>query len=299
MTEQRNPHALHEAAAGWRDMGKHLDGLVRDLDRHVGEAAAANWHGPAGEAFAAEWHQLKRSVDETLPAFELAAADLENAASQDKGAHAGADSGAHDAAPATARDDGAQSSGTQTAYGFMALGQLATSLGGAFRGRGGKGRQGQRPPLTAQWETTGAPQGPDPFGPPQAADVKRARGGAGVAKGVRTGGTAAAGAAAEAPAGKPGSAAPSGAAAPPPGGPGTAPERRAKEAQEAAKEAKGTEEATKDATDGRPGKSPTATASGSQKAAPKSPPDAQGRPGAEEGDAKDPSPDVRRHGAFG
>ncbi|MEU7160137.1 WXG100 family type VII secretion target [Streptomyces chrestomyceticus] len=203
MTEQRNPHALHEAAAGWRDMGKHLDGLVRDLDRQVGKAAAANWHGPAGEAFAAEWHRLKRSVDETLPAFELAAADLENAASQDKGAHAGAGSGAHDDAPDASQSDGspssgAESSGTQTAYGFMALGQLATSLGGAFRGKGGKGGgRGQRPPLTARWETSAAPQGPDPFGPPQ-----NARGGAGVAKGVRTGEAAAAGDAPEAPAAK-------------------------------------------------------------------------------------------------
>ncbi|MEF3118264.1 WXG100 family type VII secretion target [Streptomyces chrestomyceticus] len=207
MTEQRNPHALHEAAAGWRDMGKHLDGLVRDLDRQVGKAAAANWHGPAGEAFAAEWHRLKRSVDETLPAFELAAADLENAASQDKGAHAGAGSGAHDDAPDASQSDGspssgAESSGTQTAYGFMALGQLATSLGGAFRGKGGKGGgRGQRPPLTARWETSAAPQGPDPFGPPQTGP-QNARGGAGVAKGVRTGEAAAAGDAPEAPAAK-------------------------------------------------------------------------------------------------
>ncbi|MDC7336608.1 WXG100 family type VII secretion target [Streptomyces lydicus] len=80
MSERRNPEALHEAAAGWREMGKHLDGMVRDLDRHVGTAAAANWQGPAGEAFAADWHRLKRSVDDSLPAFELAAADLETAA---------------------------------------------------------------------------------------------------------------------------------------------------------------------------------------------------------------------------
>ncbi|MEU2793542.1 WXG100 family type VII secretion target [Streptomyces sp. NPDC007100] len=203
MTEQRNPRALHEAAAGWRDMGKHLDGLVRDLDRQVGKAAAANWQGPAGEAFAADWHRLKRSVDETLPVFELAAADLENAAaSQDKGAHGGggegAESAAHDSGAAGSRDDGSQSSGSQTAYGFMALGQLATSLGGAFRGKGGKGGQGQRPPLTAQWAASGAPQGPDPFGPPQAGDPKSARGGAGVAKGRRTGAPAAEAVAAEA-----------------------------------------------------------------------------------------------------
>ncbi|WP_079193908.1 WXG100 family type VII secretion target [Streptomyces sp. CB02923] len=288
MTERHNPQALHEAAAGWRDMGKHLDGLVRDLDRHVGLAAAANWHGPAGEAFAGEWHRLKQSVDETLPVFELAAADLENAASQDKGAHAGADSGAHDAAPAASQNDGSQSSGMQTAYGFMALGQLATSLGGVFRGKGGKGGQGQRPPLTATWETSGAPQGPDPFGPPRAGDPKGVRGGAGVAKGVRTGESEAEGGGASE--GTPKAAA---------GKAGSAPSSDADAASPASEK----------------------TASGSEKAAAEHPSDARGQSGtgnrndkgAKDQDGKDtkdqdgkgeggpgePSPDVRRHGAFG
>ncbi|WP_030023046.1 WXG100 family type VII secretion target [Streptomyces monomycini] len=272
MTEQRNPHALHEAAAGWRDMGKHLDGLVRDLDRQVGKAAAANWHGPAGEAFAAEWHRLKRSVDETLPAFELAAADLENAASQDKGAHAGAGSGAHDTAPDASQNDGAQSSdsqssGTQTAYGFMALGQLATSLGGAFRGKGG-GR-GQRPPLTARWETSGAPQGPDPFGPPQAGP-KGAGGGAGVAKGARTG--EAAGDASEATPRTPDAKKPTGAQARP--GTESKSNKSDKSNEDKAAETAGTPEGTQ-AKKGRHPKD------------------------AEAGDPKPPPPDVRRHGAFG
>ncbi|TJZ41318.1 WXG100 family type VII secretion target [Streptomyces piniterrae] len=180
MTERRNPEALHEAAAGWRDMGRHLDGLVRDLDGHVGRAAAANWHGPAGEAFAADWHRLKRSVDESLPAFELAAADLENAASQ-TGDKNGED---HSAKPADNSSGGSQSSGTNVAYGFMALGQLANGLGGAFR-KGGGGGQRQGPVVTHQWETSTAVQGTDPFGPVPDGAAKT-RGGEGIAKGVRT-----------------------------------------------------------------------------------------------------------------
>ncbi|MEV0374043.1 WXG100 family type VII secretion target [Streptomyces sp. NPDC050636] len=184
MTERRNPEALHEAAAGWRDMGKHLDGLVRDLDRHVGRAASANWHGPAGEAFAADWHRLKRSVDDSLPAFELAAADLETAAASAQ--HAENNNGTSDSAAAPPADNSAsQSSGRDAAYGFMALGQLASGLGGAFGNRGGKGGQGQRPPVTQEWATSGAAHGPDPFGPPGAGDATT-RGGEGIAKGVRT-----------------------------------------------------------------------------------------------------------------
>ncbi|GAA2340296.1 WXG100 family type VII secretion target [Streptomyces caniferus] len=184
MSERGNPQALHEAAAGWREMGKHLDGLVRDLDRHVGTAAAANWHGPAGEAFAGEWHRLKRSVDESLPVFDLAAADLENAAAQP--AEDNGDKG-HDAPPAGRSGDGAQSSsGPEIAYGFMALGQLATGLGGAFGKRGGGGGgQGQRPPVRHEWATSEAAHGPDPFGPAQDGEA-RTRGGEGLAKGVRS-----------------------------------------------------------------------------------------------------------------
>lgn len=183
MSERRNPEALHEAAAGWREMGKHLDGMVRDLDRHVGTAAAANWHGPAGEAFAAEWHSLKRSVDDSLPAFELAAADLETAAAQpdDK------DGEEHGAPPVNNSASRSQSSsGPEVAYGFMALGQLANGLGGAFGKRGGGG--GQRsavPPVLHQWETSTAAHGPDPFGPARDGEAKT-RGGEGIAKGVRT-----------------------------------------------------------------------------------------------------------------
>lgn len=187
MTERRNPESLHEAAAGWRDMGKHLDGLVRGLDRHVGDATSANWHGPAGEAFAADWHRLKRSVEDSLPAFELAAAELETAAAAPAaGSGDGAD---HGAPPVDDSAQGTRSSGTDAAYGFMALGQLASSLGGAFGRRGGGGGQGQRPPVRQEWADSTAPQGPDPFGPPGADAAKGAgpRGGEGIAKGVRTG----------------------------------------------------------------------------------------------------------------
>ncbi|MFG2227159.1 WXG100 family type VII secretion target [Streptomyces sp. NPDC048644] len=189
MTQRRNPEALHEAAAGWRDMGSHLDGLVRELDRHVGSAAAADWHGPAGEAFAADWHRLKRSVDESLPVFTLAAADLETAAAAPS-TGTPQDGAPHDeaqAAPPVDNSGGAQSSGRDMAYGFMALGQLANSLGGAFGKRGGGGGgQGQRPPTKGEWATSTAPTGPDPFGP-GAATERRPSGGTGIAKGVRTG----------------------------------------------------------------------------------------------------------------
>ncbi|MFE1176052.1 WXG100 family type VII secretion target [Streptomyces sp. NPDC058773] len=183
MSERGNPGALREAAAGWREMGKHLDGLVRDLDRQVGTAAAANWHGPAGEAFAGEWHRLKRSVDDSLPAFELAAADLENAAAappEDKGGEE------HHAAPPVQNSaNSSSSSGTEVAYGFMALGQLANGLGGAFGKRGGGGGQSRGPAVRHQWDTSTAAQGPDPFGPAKAGEA-RTHGGEGIAKGVRT-----------------------------------------------------------------------------------------------------------------
>ncbi|MGW2027965.1 WXG100 family type VII secretion target [Streptomyces decoyicus] len=184
MSERGNPEALHEAAAGWREMGKHLDGLVRDLDRHVGTATAANWHGPAGEAFAGEWHRLKRSVDESLPVFELAAADLENAAAapaEDKG---GEDR--HGAPPVNHSAPAQSSSGPEIAYGFMALGQLANGLGGAFGKRGGGGSgQSRGPAVRHQWDTSTAAAGPDPFGPAQDGEA-RTRGGEGIAKGVRS-----------------------------------------------------------------------------------------------------------------
>ncbi|WP_407549579.1 WXG100 family type VII secretion target [Streptomyces sp. Pv4-95] len=183
MTERRNPEALHEAAAGWREMGKHLDRLVRDLDRHVGSAAAAHWNGPAGEAFAADWHKLKRSVDDTLPSFELAAADLETAA-----AAPSSDSNSEEghAAPKAESSSGGDSgsSGTNAAYGFMALGQLANGLGGALRKGGGGGGQSQRPSVRHEWETSTAPQGPNPFGPPE--EGTAVRGGQNIAKGRRT-----------------------------------------------------------------------------------------------------------------
>ncbi|KIZ13806.1 WXG100 family type VII secretion target [Streptomyces natalensis] len=184
---RRNPEALHEAAAGWREMGKHLDGMVRDLDRHVGAAAAANWHGPAGEGFAAEWHGLRRSVDDSLPAFELAAADLDNAASQQDGHPDEHKDDQDHAAPQNAGGAQSSSGNGSTTYGFMAFGQLANGLGSAFSKRGGKGGGGQRqgPVVTHQWETSAAAHGSDPFGGAKDGEAKT-RGGEGLAKGVRS-----------------------------------------------------------------------------------------------------------------
>ncbi|MET9295854.1 WXG100 family type VII secretion target [Streptomyces sp. NPDC003077] len=181
MTARRDPEALSGAAAAWHDMGEHMRELVRDLDRRVG-TAAGDWHGPSGEAFTADWHRLKDAVEASLPVFTQTAAELESAA--DRSADQNGD-GDEPARAADSSSGDAQGAGQQTAYGLMALGQMASSLGGVFGGRRGAGRgQGQRPPLRAQWPGSDAPQGPDPFGPPEAATR---RGGAGVAKGVRTG----------------------------------------------------------------------------------------------------------------
>ncbi|MYT29021.1 WXG100 family type VII secretion target [Streptomyces sp. MspMP-M5] len=267
---RRNPHALHEAAAGWRDMGRHLDGLVRDLDRHVGNAASADWHGPAGEAFAAEWHQLKRSVDETLPVFELAAADLENAADTH---HTAGAAGDHDSGSGDSSQNGSQnasqSSGPQMTYGFMALGQLANGLGGAFgkRGRGGGGGQSQVPQLRHQWESSTAAHGPDPFGTPRDGAAVTP-GGAGIAKGVRTNPAEAQRAADE------------------------------QEAGEAARRKAAEQRATPDkAPDKAPDKTP---AKGSGQASGKGPGEGSDKGAAEAAAATaQPGPDVSQHGAFG
>ncbi|MFF8783329.1 WXG100 family type VII secretion target [Streptomyces sp. NPDC015125] len=259
MSERGNPEALHEAAAGWREMGKHLDGLVRDLDRHVGTAAAANWHGPAGEAFAGEWHRLKRSVDASLPVFELAAADLETAAAQPADDQGEKD---HGAPPVHHSADGAQSSsGPEIAYGFMALGQLAGGLGGAFGKRGGGGGQGSRPALRHEWATSTAAQGPDPFGPAPDGEASTrdgkatTRGGEGIAKGVRS---------------RP---------------PGTEPEPGHERDVKTGPQKK--ETAVPAAPDAAP-------------AAPSDAPEPQAAPVAPDGEAPGrPGPDITRHGAFG
>ncbi|MFB6573252.1 MULTISPECIES: WXG100 family type VII secretion target [Streptomyces] len=269
MTEpRRNPHALHEAAAGWRDMGKHLDGLVRDLDRHVGTAAAADWHGPAGEAFAGEWHQLKRSVDDSLPAFELAAADLDEAAAAHSTGSAGGD---HAAAPAGGAQNATQSSGRDMAYGFMALGQLANGLGGAFgkQGRGGGG-QSQAPQLRHQWDSSTAAHGPDPFDTPRDG-AAATRGGEGVAKGVRT---------------------------------NPAEAQRAADEQEA-KDAARQKAAEQKAAAGKDAEKPadkaadTSAEKVAEKAAAGTTPAAGSDAGPAEGASAPPGPDVTQHGAFG
>ncbi|GAA3166249.1 MULTISPECIES: WXG100 family type VII secretion target [Streptomyces] len=261
MTGRGNPEALHEAAAGWREMGGHLDGMLRELDTHVARAAAADWHGPAGEAFAADWHRLKRSVDDALPVFELAAADLDSAASRPAAPeHDGeAKDAPAPAAPAAGSPDGSR----DLMYGVMALGQLGNALGGFARGRKGGGGQGNRPPLKGEWAVSDAPAGPDPFGPGGSR-----RGGAGVAKGARTPDTAAsgtAGATNAAPAGK---------------GPGGADPKDPKDAKD-----------PKGAADAKTAKGAAATGP-----APAATPGAGPADAAPSGGVR---PDVGRHGAFG
>ncbi|MFD7918524.1 WXG100 family type VII secretion target [Streptomyces sp. NPDC059740] len=188
MTGENDPEAMQDAAAGWRDMGAHLDEMVRDLDRHVARVRAHHWQGPAAEAFGADWDRLKTSVDDSLPAFEETAVHLESAAA----APAPPATPSGDGPDAAAHDTGSGSggSGTQTAYGIMALGQIAGALGGMFGrgGRGGKGGQSRGgPQLHARWEVPAAPAGPDPFGTPdgRAPADRGGRAGENVARGRR------------------------------------------------------------------------------------------------------------------
>ncbi|MCK1798906.1 WXG100 family type VII secretion target [Streptomyces sp. XM4193] len=72
--------ALREAARGWRELGARVDETVQALDRQVGGVLTGDWRGSGAEGFAGQWALLRSAVQEALPAFELAAGDLEQAA---------------------------------------------------------------------------------------------------------------------------------------------------------------------------------------------------------------------------
>lgn len=80
-----NEHAdavrtLHEAARGWRELGERVEETLDALDREVRSVLATDWRGSGAEGFDTHWTTLRRAVQEALPAFELAATDLESAA---------------------------------------------------------------------------------------------------------------------------------------------------------------------------------------------------------------------------
>ncbi|MBU7596066.1 WXG100 family type VII secretion target [Streptomyces sp. P38-E01] len=85
--------ALREAARGWRELGARVDETVQALDRQVGGVLTGDWRGSGAEGFAGQWALLCSAVQEAVPAFELAAGDLEqaaDAAEQLAGDHTGA-----------------------------------------------------------------------------------------------------------------------------------------------------------------------------------------------------------------
>ncbi|MGP3981274.1 WXG100 family type VII secretion target [Streptomyces sp. KR80] len=187
MTRDGNAEALREASAGWREMGKQLDDIVRTLDRGVTNARATHWQGPAAEAFDADWSQLRKSVDEAVPVFELAAADLDAAA--DRMAESRDPAGADDHHDADQESDQASTPvAYQAAYALMALSQLGASLGSVFGGgrSGGRGRTSLA--RTAARGASAAPRTADPFGPPEVQEPPKERpsGGLGIARGIRT-----------------------------------------------------------------------------------------------------------------
>ena len=88
--------ALRDAARGWRDLGAHVEEVVQTLNQEVSGVLASDWRGSGAEGFASQWAVLLGAVQEALPAFELAASDLEQAADAAEaalGGDAGADSG--------------------------------------------------------------------------------------------------------------------------------------------------------------------------------------------------------------
>lgn len=188
MNVERKAEALREASAGWREMGRRLEETVRGLDREVGNARTAHWQGPAAEAFDGDWTRLRKSVDEALPVFELAAADLDRAADH-----------VEQTAPEDDTDDGSSAPAERVeplpasynvSYAFMALSQIGAALGTTFAGRrGGGGSSRGRGGLVreAAQPASQAPQGVDPFGPPDAgrAAKEKPAGGLGVARGRR------------------------------------------------------------------------------------------------------------------
>lgn len=105
--------ALREAARGWRELGAHVDEVVRTLNQEVSGVLASDWRGSGAEGFASQWAVLWGAVQEALPAFELAASDLEQAADAAEAARGGdvADSGL--GAGDLASDDVGSASGTE------------------------------------------------------------------------------------------------------------------------------------------------------------------------------------------
>lgn len=116
MTDQTEAvQALRDAARGWRELCAHVDEVVQTLSQEVGGVLAADWRGSGAEGFAAQWALLRGAVQEALPAFELAASDLEQAADAAEaalGGDAGADSGL--GAGELAGNDVSPTSGTES-----------------------------------------------------------------------------------------------------------------------------------------------------------------------------------------
>jgi WXG100 family type VII secretion target len=180
------PEALREAAKRWRGMGRHLEGITRDLDQGVRDTRETHWRGPAADAFGEEWTRLKGSVDDALPVFELAAAGLDNAA--DRIERTSTEPAGTEADDTTAVDHTQLI--TQIAFAANALSQIGAQLGVSFGGAAGKRQRAAR---------TSAPTGPLPaaegsqlpngvIGIPVAQAPKKDKpsGGLGVAAGVRT-----------------------------------------------------------------------------------------------------------------
>ncbi|MCM2579861.1 WXG100 family type VII secretion target [Streptomyces meridianus] len=176
--------ALRETSAGWRDMGRRIEETVRSLDHEVGRTRAVHWQGPAAEAFTGDWNRLRKAVDEALPVFELAAADLDRAAE-------------HVERSAAPGDDGASATAERlpasynVAYAFTALSQIGSALAATFgRGRGAAGGARGRAGLARNvpQPTSENHRTADPFGPPDTGGAVKEKptGGLGVAPGRRS-----------------------------------------------------------------------------------------------------------------
>lgn len=75
-----DPDVLRGAAKGWNDMHDHLEEMFRHLNGQVERTVGEHWRGESADAFLAHWRELKKDVDETLPAFKQAADGLKKAA---------------------------------------------------------------------------------------------------------------------------------------------------------------------------------------------------------------------------
>jgi WXG100 family type VII secretion target len=151
-TPTGRPESLRAAAAGWRDMGTRLDGIVGHLHQQVRDARETHWSGPAADAFGEQWTQLKRSVDEAQPVFELAATQLNDAADRMESGHSGTGS-PDDASDNSAAPDHTQYA-VQIAYAASALGQLGSSISATLTGRNGKRGQSRPKQPTGGWKPT-------------------------------------------------------------------------------------------------------------------------------------------------